>query len=230
MQPASQGKVLKRACDACRLRKVKCSGAVDGDNGKCRQCTHLELECVYTAKQLSMQNKAGKRSNIKRGRVISLYKQTTATSALLDPKSTTITPEAVFLANNDPQAIDSQFNRKYFLNLMPQYMESVYPASPIIGEDEMVQIIDEIGTDSVSQALVYAMGAATIGLSIGSTDSLPGVMEQARFLCMRALDVRGPFRPHEPITLKYIMISHFLHMCFASQQGKFLVSYASEWH
>lgn len=223
MQPASQVKVLKRACDACRLRKVKCSGAMDGGNGKCQQCAQLDLECDYTAKQLSMQKKAGKRSNIKRGRVISLYKQATAPTTLLDPKTNSITAEAVFLANNDPQAIDSQFGSEYFLNLMPQYMESVYPASPIVGEAEMVQIINDITTDSISRALVYAMGAATIGLSIGSTDSLPGVMEQAKFLCNRALDVRGPFRPHEKITLKYIMISHFLHMCFASQQGRFFI-------
>lgn len=201
-----------RACDACKLRKVKCSGGEE-----CNQCAHLNLHCVYSAKLSSIANKANNRTNIKRGRIISLYKQGVS-SALLDHKTTAITSEALFVAHYAPNKVDQQFNEKFFLNLIPDYMTIIFPGFPVISELELKKAIGHMADNSVCCALVYAVGAATITLSTASIESLPGVKKQAEFLCTRSLDIRGPFRPHEQISVTYIMTSCFLHICCAGQQ------------
>jgi len=62
-------KRVAQACDACRLRKVKCNG-----QQRCSQCSHLNLRCVYRTKQQ-------KRNAFKRGRLISEYKQRSSNGA-----------------------------------------------------------------------------------------------------------------------------------------------------
>lgn len=62
-------KRVAQACDACKLRKVKCNG-----QQRCQQCSHLDLRCVYPTKQKQ-------RSSLKRGRLISQYKEQTSSAA-----------------------------------------------------------------------------------------------------------------------------------------------------
>lgn len=72
MEPG-QPKRVSKACDACKLRKVKCNG-----QERCQQCSHLGLRCVY-----SVSNKT--RSQGKRGRIITEYKKKTSVTALTSP-------------------------------------------------------------------------------------------------------------------------------------------------
>jgi len=58
-------KRVSKACDACKLRKVKCNG-----QERCQQCSHLGLRCVYSVSVRT-------RSQGKRGRIISEYKNKT---------------------------------------------------------------------------------------------------------------------------------------------------------
>ena len=58
---------VAQACDACKLRKVKCNG-----QERCQQCSHLDLKCIYSAVR------AQRRTSQKRGRLISEYKKSTA--------------------------------------------------------------------------------------------------------------------------------------------------------
>lgn len=60
---------VSRACDPCKLRKVKCNG-----QQRCQQCEHLNLKCAYSAVP------AKKRVQGKRGHVISKYKETSASN------------------------------------------------------------------------------------------------------------------------------------------------------
>jgi hypothetical protein len=64
MEPTA--KRVSKACDACKLRKVKCNG-----HERCQQCTHLGLRCIYSATTT-------KRSQGRRGRIISEYKSKTS--------------------------------------------------------------------------------------------------------------------------------------------------------
>jgi hypothetical protein len=70
---SAQAKRVSKACDACKLRKVKCNG-----QERCQQCSHLGLRCVY-----SVSNKT--RAQGKRGRIITEYKNKTSTTAITSP-------------------------------------------------------------------------------------------------------------------------------------------------
>ena len=67
---------VAQACDACKLRKVKCNG-----QERCQQCSHLDLKCIYSAVR------AQRRTSQKRGRLISEYKKSTAAAAGSFPAS-----------------------------------------------------------------------------------------------------------------------------------------------
>ena len=70
-------KRVSKACDACKLRKVKCNG-----QERCQQCSHLGLRCVYSVSVRT-------RSQGKRGRIISEYKNKTSNATTI---STSILP------------------------------------------------------------------------------------------------------------------------------------------
>jgi hypothetical protein len=67
-------KRVAKACDACKLRKVKCNG-----QERCQQCAHLGLRCVYTV-SVKQRVQYGKR-----GHLISEYKNKTATVSAAAP-------------------------------------------------------------------------------------------------------------------------------------------------
>lgn len=82
---------VAQACDACKLRKVKCNG-----QERCQQCSHLDLKCIYSAVR------AQRRTSQKRGRLISEYKKSTAAAA--GPFSPSQKPalDAASLRQNSP--------------------------------------------------------------------------------------------------------------------------------
>ena len=82
---------VAQACDACKLRKVKCNG-----QERCQQCSHLDLKCIYSAVR------AQRRTSQKRGRLISEYKKSTAAAAGSFPASQKPTFDAVSLRQNSP--------------------------------------------------------------------------------------------------------------------------------
>lgn len=73
MDASALPKRVSKACDACKLRKVKCNG-----QERCQQCSHLGLRCIYSVS-------AKPRSQGRRGRVITEYKNKTANGIATSP-------------------------------------------------------------------------------------------------------------------------------------------------
>lgn len=69
---------IRQACDACRLRKVKCNGS-----RPCPQCAHLNLPCVFSSQH------AGRRHPRVRGRLVAELRcqNNTSTKPSRDRKS-----------------------------------------------------------------------------------------------------------------------------------------------
>lgn len=84
---SSSSKRVSKACDACKLRKVKCNGQI-----RCQQCSHLGLLCVYSAS-------SSKRAQGKRGRIISEYKNKTANPSLSSPPILAASPGHAHLSS-----------------------------------------------------------------------------------------------------------------------------------
>ena len=184
-----QKRRVSRACDACKLRKVKCNGET-----RCSQCAHTGLRCIYSST-------AKPRSQGRRGRVISEYKQQTSNP------SRNLAP---LLPRKDEVVLD----KTYFLNLLPEYMSAVYPVQPILSEDEIRQSIDAMDHDKEAYSYVHAFGACTLNLSYIGNRRTPEITEAIERLANESIRSRPLVTKGFKSSTRQCMISLHLHNCF----------------
>ena len=77
MRSPTTGNKVKRACEGCRYRKVKCDGKIP-----CFACTHLDLRCVYSLIP-------GKRKPGVRGRLVAQLRQKQTSTGAISAESPT---------------------------------------------------------------------------------------------------------------------------------------------
>ena len=179
-----QKRRVSRACDACKLRKVKCNGET-----RCSQCAHTGLRCIYSST-------AKPRSQGRRGRVISEYKQQTSNP------SRNLAP---LLPRKDEVVLD----KTYFLNLLPEYMSAVYPVQPILSEDEIRQSIDAMDHDKEAYSYVHAFGACTLNLSYIGNRRTPEITEAIERLANESIGSRPLVTKGFKSSTRQCMISRF---------------------
>jgi hypothetical protein len=189
---------ISRACDACKLRKVKCNGQL-----RCQQCNHLDLRCVYTPAT------GKKRSQGRRGRVITEYKQKTA-----GLKST----EAPLLPTGDSQQDSPEYDTSFFLSLLPDYMSSVYPPQPIIPESEVRHHVENMAHDAESRAFVLAFGAVTLNLTCTGERRTENISRMIEHLVMRTIEARGLISTKFHSSVPKAMTALFLHNCLMTMR------------
>ncbi|KAG5973143.1 hypothetical protein E4U55_000655 [Claviceps digitariae] len=216
----SGGKV-SRACDACRVRKVRCSG-----DQPCAQCSHLNLACNFAPAP-------PKRKPGVRGRLVAQLRNksssstasiTTTTSSPpcgqnqgpspscvasyghgpsgVLPCGATTQPGSVSSGGDTPSAESSPtalapsgpvpvtsiagivdgptssprsdhpytiagcgFSAEYFLGLLPEFEELVYPVNPVMTAAELRAAIHNMHHDYEDAALAHAFAAVTINLT-----------------------------------------------------------------
>ncbi|KAJ9636256.1 hypothetical protein H2201_006235 [Coniosporium apollinis] len=216
-QTPEEPRRVSKACDACRLRKVKCNG-----QQRCQQCNHLNLKCIYSAAKV--------RKNGQRGSVISGYRNSRQNApSSSQPLKPAITPSTTPSTSNltgspedgfsDPVSSPGEsFEAAFFLELLPDYQASVYPVNPIITDMEARESILRMHTDMEHCAFAYAFAAVTMNLTKTGPDTSPDVTKQVYDLCRRAVELRGPILPNERITTRRIMLSMFVHNCLMTLQ------------
>lgn len=179
-----------RACDPCKLRKVKCNG-----ESPCPQCAHTGLRCLYSA--------AKPRSQGRRGRIISEYRRRTSNLSSTSPGS------------QESLTDDPTLNKAFFLELIPKYNQTVYPVHPILSEEEVRQNIESMDTDQEACSYVYAFAACTLNLAFRRT---PEVVRTIERLIDKSLSSRqhiGPRQGFKP-SVRLCMISLHLHNCLGA--------------
>jgi hypothetical protein len=184
---------VSRACDACKLRKVKCNG-----EARCSQCAHSGLRCVYSAT-------AKPRSQGRRGRVISEYKQQTSNPAR-------------HLAPLLPRKDERDFDKAYFYNLLSDYMSSVYPVQPILTEDEIRKNIDTMDIDKEAYSYVHAFGACTLNLSYIGNRRTPEIAQTIEKLVNESVNARNLVTRGYKSSIRQCMTSLHLHNCFMTMR------------
>ena len=155
---------ISRACDACRVRKVRCSGALP-----CSQCAHLDLECVFPSAPV-------KRKPPVRGRLVAQLKEkgkrehdlihssnvsTASSPTSPDSWTTSHGPPVTSIPGSirsDPNPTPGLFGTdgvldlkpvepytpEFFLKLIPDFEEAVYPMNPVITKAEMQGAINNM--------------------------------------------------------------------------------------
>ncbi|KAF2790916.1 hypothetical protein K505DRAFT_250117 [Melanomma pulvis-pyrius CBS 109.77] len=217
MEPQPQKRVAK-ACDACKLRKVKCNG-----QERCQQCSHLGLRCVYTvsAKQRVQYGK--------RGHLISEYKNKTANVVAAAPPILPASPSSVGypspygqLAERDPLSpgvARIPYSQSFFLDLIPEYMEGVYPVQPVITENELRQYIQAMEFDQEIQSFMYAFAACTLNLTCYGDKRTEEVLQTIEILMNRSIETLRPPLANFRSSVMRAMQSMFIHNCLMSMQA-----------
>ncbi|KAF1815944.1 hypothetical protein P152DRAFT_505669 [Eremomyces bilateralis CBS 781.70] len=236
---------VARACNACKLRKVKCNGDVE----RCQQCSHLNLKCIYSDIKAKPRSKT-----LRRGSVISAYKQETsiqqtspslqpATSTILkaasaspvSPASAAFTPSTVpSTSSSDPSAHSpsthsqtavaplapcTQWDTPFFFGLVPDYLTAVYPVHPILSEPEVRDTIAKMSTSREYAAFCHAYAAVTINLAQRSPlDESPAVSERIVALVNHAIRIKPPMELDHHATVHKVLTCIFLEICLLSVQ------------
>ncbi|KAF5675186.1 transcription activator [Fusarium heterosporum] len=191
-----------RACDACRLRKVKCNGSIP-----CSQCGHLNLACVFSTPPT-------KRKPTVRGRLVAQIRQGRDTSNSTSPQNETSPVACV------SPGIGSTYTTDFFLSLVPDYERVVFPMNPVLLPSEIVKTIHEMDQSNENTAMVYAFAASTINLSRSSWDVDGLCITQIThllnlgFKAHKQAEVGFGLQDKLPISVKRIITCIFLEHCF----------------
>ena len=197
MQPKAILRVSK-ACDACRVRKVKCNGSQP-----CPACEHMNLHCKFSQhdnngdknparstsrrnwvlNQLRGEQNEGKRKS--RTLRPALTTQTKPTNGKRVPATYSNKTEAAQETSSSKGLADSQLEEKQWIqSLIPLYETSVYVMNPIITCDEFRDSIEQMHSSKRDHtAFVYAAAAVAVFFAPLSSDvdSLP--QDGSKFYC-----------------------------------------------
>jgi hypothetical protein len=133
--------------------------------------------------------------------VISEYKQQTSNpSRVLAP----------LLPRKDEVVLD----KAYFINLLPDYMASVYPVQPILADDEIRESIEVMDHDMEAYAYVHAFGACTLNLSYIGHRRTSEIAEAIERLVNESIKSRPLAKRGYKSSIRECMTSLHLHNCF----------------
>ncbi len=203
---------VKRACDACHRRKVKCDGL-----NPCRNCSSAQLSCTYHA----IPQKKGPKGS--RAKVISelreTQRQTTLTTKVanrmnglqsptlaptLAPTPGLLTPEVV------KDCIDFFFN-------------NMYPTMPILHRGRLEQQARFVDRDIETYCLMTSLcafmmiqpGMAIPGGDAMGLDAMPGAnLVSGTMLMEETLRVRKGYDHLETPSINSLATSFFLYGCY----------------
>ncbi|KAF2684751.1 hypothetical protein K458DRAFT_337817 [Lentithecium fluviatile CBS 122367] len=215
-------KRVSKACDACKLRKVKCNG-----QERCQQCSHLGLRCVYSVSVKT-------RSQGKRGRIITEYKNKTSNATAISPSILPAGSESPGqpspplgimqypvdpLELTSPISVGPQYGQTFFLDLLPDYVEGVYPVQPVIAEQELREYISVMDTDPDVRSFVFAFGACTLNLTRYGDQRTEEVQRTIESLMDYSItSMKPPYKSFHSSVMR-VMQSIFIHNCLMSIQA-----------
>ncbi|KAF2034611.1 hypothetical protein EK21DRAFT_97265 [Setomelanomma holmii] len=113
----------------------------------------------------------------------------------------------------------SQYNQAFFLDLIPDYVEGVYPVQPVISEHELRQWISVMDTDQEVRSFIYAFGGCTLNLTRYGDRRTDEVVQTIEHLMDCSIDSMLPPRRHYHSSVMRAMQSIFIHNCLMSLQG-----------
>ncbi|KAH6717015.1 hypothetical protein BKA61DRAFT_316679 [Leptodontidium sp. MPI-SDFR-AT-0119] len=206
---------IQKACDGCRIRKVKCTGT-----RPCGQCNHLNLLCKFSVAK-------GHRLPPVRGRLLAQLRQVgTGASELPIPSSVAeqdnsgryMTAAKEQQLRPAPHFPEHPYSEDFFTRLLPDYERAAYPVNPIITSNEIAESILHMRTDPTHAALVYAFAAVTINLGQASWPLDGEISARIRDLMWRSLSARHQADPDDalremPNSVRRIMTCIFLEIC-----------------
>jgi len=203
---------VKRACDACHRRKVKCDGI-----NPCRNCTSAQLSCTYNA----IPQKKGPKGS--RAKVISELRETqrqTSLSAKVQNRMNGISspPSSPTLAPT-PGLLTSEMVK----DCIDFFFNNMYPTMPILNrqrlEQQAMYMDQNLDTYCLMTSLCAFMmiqpGMPLPGGDPYGLDSMPGAnIVSGTLLMEETVRVRKSYDYLDSPTLNSLCTSYFLFGCY----------------
>lgn len=105
------------------------------------------------------------------------------------------------------------------MDLIPAYLEGVYPVQPVIAEHELRQYIHAMDTDQEMRSFVYAFGGCTLNLTRYGDRRTDEVVRTIEHLMDCSIETqRPPYKNYRSSVMK-CMQAMFIHNCMMSLQG-----------
>ncbi|KAE8424004.1 fungal-specific transcription factor domain-containing protein [Aspergillus pseudocaelatus] len=209
--------VTKRACDGCKIRKIRCGGGQP-----CRSCTKAKIKCTYvrvqqcrgprrlrsTTQFLIEQAQVGGDNN-------DCEDAHRSTEAMLERLNPNTTP-----ARQTSHMESSRIPLDTLTSPLSIYHVRMYPVWPIVNVEEMVSALqrDTVNSDNETYALSTAVAAATIAQL--RLEQGPGAGETitAEMLAAECLRARNLCDYRSQVNLNSIQTSFFLHVYYENQK------------
>jgi len=120
-----------------------------------------------------------------------------------------------------------QYDKAFFLDLIPDYMEGVYPVQPVIPEAELQDYIRIMDTDQEVRCFVCTFGACTLNLTRTGNKRTEEVLQNIEGLMNYAIaNTKPPYKNFHSSVMR-AMQSMFIHNCLMSMscKGMFVLSF-----
>jgi len=202
---------VKRACDACHRRKVKCDGVTP-----CRNCSSAQLSCTYHA----IPQKKGPKGS--RAKVISelreTQRQTTLSTKVANRLHGRNSPPCAPSLAPTPGLLTNEIIR----DCIEFFFANMYPTMPILHKGRLEQQARFVDQDIDTYCLLTSLCAFMMiqpGMPIPGDplglDSMPGAnLVSGTLLMEETLRVRKSYDYLENSTLNSLVTSFFLFGCY----------------
>jgi hypothetical protein len=201
---------VKRACDACHRRKVKCDGI-----NPCRNCSSAQLTCTYNA----IPQKKGPKGS--RAKVISELRETqraTSLSAKVQSRLSGInSPPCIPSLQPNPGLLSSELAKES----IEFFFANMYPIMPILNRQRLEQQALYQDQSLDTYCLLTSLCAFMLlqpGMVMPGGDPLfehPGASITSSALLMEeAIRVRKGYDYTESPSLNTLCTSYFLYGCY----------------
>jgi Fungal specific transcription factor domain/Fungal Zn(2)-Cys(6) binuclear cluster domain len=209
----SSRKVAKRACDGCKIRKVKCT-----EVSPCEGCISAGIACTFERRPHTRGPRRLRNSTLQE--IKQTQQQWEARSQQQWADSGLVAAVPPRSAEESTLTQDSVFAPSKVASLVLQlcvYRLRVYPIWPIIKVERLVASLQRPEPDVEVFALAFAVAAATISQIKAKPSSQPGIVtaEMMEAQCQYA-KARQP--SGAPPNVTTVRIAFFLHIYYENQE------------
>ena len=207
-------KVVKRACDGCKVRKIKCS-----EIAPCEGCIQAGIACTFIKNPRSRGPRRLRKSTLEE---IEQTQRQWEDSTQRQWENTGLVVPSAAPSQFPPAELteESVFAPAKVASLVLQlciYRLRMYPVWPIIKVERLVASLQKQQPDIEVFALAYAVAAATIAQIRAPSTSQPGATT-AEFMEAQCQYAKARRDTSQPPNLSTVRIAFFLHIYYENQE------------
>lgn len=207
---------VKRACDACHRRKVKCDGI-----NPCRNCSSAQLSCTYNA----IPQKKGPKGS--RAKVISELRETQRQTSLSAKIQNRLNGIACPPSNTGLAPTPGLLSSELVKECVHFFFDNMYTQLPILERNQVEQQVLYMEQNRDAYCLMTSL-CAYVMLQPGMTmpagdpfnlDMMPGAnIVSSQLLLEECMRVRKGYEYLDTITLSTIATNFFIFGCYYGQE------------